>query len=92
MTDIQKEFLNELGTLFSKYHIDIVRVGNENTDEPPDIEFWSNNQKLAFYKYTGNKCVSPRIQKSGSAPIGAFGAISTFEILTEYYPKKKEDI
>lgn len=86
MTDVQEEFLNELGKLFNKYCIDIVRVGNGNNDEPANIEFWSNNQKLAFYKYARNSS----IQKSGKAPFGVFSVVSTFESLTEYHTKKEE--
>lgn len=90
MNDNQKEFLNELGKLFHKYNIDIVCIGNENNDELADIEFWSNNQKLAFYKYTGNTRVSLNIRESGKAPIGIFSSISTFDCTPEYYPKKEE--
>ena len=90
MTDKQKEFLNELGKLFHKYNIDVVCVGNESNDELADIEFWSNNQKLAFYKYTGLKCECLSIQESGKAPVGIFSCVSTFDTTPEYYPKKEE--
>lgn len=90
MINNQKEFLNELGKLFHKYNIDVVCVGKADEDEIQDIEFWSNNQKLAFYRYTGYKRVCPSVQESGKAPIGAFSNISTFDYETEYYPKEDE--
>lgn len=91
MNDNQKEFLNELGKLFHKYNIDVVCVGNENNDELADIEFWSNNQKLAFYKYTGYKREGLSVRESGKAPIGIFSCVSTFYTTPEYYPEKEED-
>ena len=90
MNDNQKEFLNELGKLFHKYNIDVVCVGKADENEIQDIEFWSNNQKLAFYKYTGYKSECLSVQESGKAPIGIFSNVSTFEYETEYYPKKEE--
>lgn len=91
MNDNQKEFLNELGRLFNKYNIDVVCVGKADENEIQDIEFWSNNEKLAFYKYTGYKreCVS--IQEIGKAPIGIFSNVSTFDYTPEYYPEKEEE-
>lgn len=90
MNDKQKEFLNELGRLFNKYNIDVVCVGKADENEIQDIEFWSNQQKLAFYKYAGNTRLSPRVRESGKAPIGVFSAISTSDYETEYYPEKEE--
>jgi hypothetical protein len=90
MNDKQKEFLNELAKLFHKYNIDTVRVGEAKEDEIQDIEFWSNNQKLAFYRYTGYKRECPSVRESGKAPIGVFSSISTFDYGDEYYPEKEE--
>ncbi len=91
MINNQKEFLNELGKLFHKYNIDFVRAGNENDDELADVEFWSNNQKLAFHKYTGYKREHLNMQESGKAPIGVFSNVSTFDYEPEYYPEKEEE-
>lgn len=90
MNDNQKEFLNELGNLFDKYNIDVVRAGNENNDGMADIEFWSNNQKLAFHEYIGYKRERQSIQERGEAPIGVFSNVSTFFYETEYCPKEEE--
>ena len=90
MNDNQKEFLNELGRLFHKYNIDLVCVGKAEENEIQDIEFWSNQQKLAFYKYTGYKSERLSVQESGKAPIGVFSNVCTFNYETEYYPKEEE--
>ena len=90
MNDNQKEFLNELGRLFHKYNIDVVCVGKADENEIQDIEFWSNQEKLEFYKYTGYKAERLSMQESGKAPVGIFSNVSTFEYETEYYPKKEE--
>ena len=89
MNDKQKEFLNELGKLLYKYNIDTVCVGKADENELQDIEFWSNNQKLAFYKYTGYKRESLSMLESGRAPIGVFSNVSTFRYEPEYYPEKE---
>lgn len=91
MNDKQKEFLNELGKLFYKYNIDVVCVGKADENEIQDIEFWSNNEKLAFYKYTGYKREHQSMQERGEAPIGVFSNISTFYCTPEYYPEKEEE-
>ena len=90
MNDNQKEFLNELGKLLYKYNIDAVCVGKADENEIQDIEFWSNNQKLAFYKYTGYKCERKSVQEIGKAPVGIFSNVSTFNCTPEYYPEKEE--
>lgn len=91
MNDNQKEFLNELGNLFDKYNIDVVCVGKAEENEIQDIEFWSNQQKLAFYKYTGYKSECLSVQESGKAPIGVFSNVSTFYTTPEYCPEKEEE-
>ena len=91
MNDNQKEFLNELGKLFHKYNIDVVCVGKADENEIQDIEFWSNNQKLAFYRYNGCKRECLSAQESGKAPVGIFSNVSTFEYELEYHPEKEED-
>ena len=91
MNDNQKEFLNELGRLFHKYNIDVVCVGKAEENEIQDIELWSNQQKLAFYKYTGYKSERLSVQESGKAPIGVFSNVSTIDYETEYCPNEEED-
>lgn len=90
MNDKQKEFLNELGKLLYKYNIDVVCVGKADENEIQDIEFWSNQEKLTFYKYTGYKAERLSVQESGKAPVGVFSNISTFYCTPEYYPEKEE--
>lgn len=90
MTNIQKEFLNELGKLFHKCNIDVVRAGKADEDEIQDIEFWSNNQKLAFHEYIGCKRERLNTQESGNAPVGIFSNVTTFDYEPEYYPEKEK--